>query len=197
VTSVIDSGFSSTLLEFSMANITYVPIDLAEPKEIVDAVRARRGGTLSHLDRILLHSPNLAQGWNTYLGAVRQRLSIDARLREIIICCVASLNDAEYEFYHHAPELLKAGGTQAQVDALRNVEEAVVSEHLFDASERAAIRLTLEMTRDVKVRPDTLANARAALGSDQAIVEAIATAAAYNMVSRMIVACGIEPESGH
>lgn len=180
-----------------MSSISYVPIDLVEPKEIVDAVRARRGGTLSNLDRILLHSPNLAQGWNTYLGAVRQRLSIDPKLREIIICCVAALNEAEYEFYHHAPELLKAGATQQQVDALRNVTQAAQDEHLFDESERAAIQLTFEMTRHVKVKPETLARAKAALGSDQAVVEAIASCAAYNMVSRMIVACGIEPESGH
>ncbi|NPT39603.1 carboxymuconolactone decarboxylase family protein [Paraburkholderia xenovorans] len=180
-----------------MSSISYVPIDLAEPKEIVDAVRARRGGTLSNLDRILLHSPNLAQGWNTYLGAVRQRLSIDPKLREIIICCVAVLNDAEYEFHHHAPELLKAGGTQGQVDALRDVTKAASSERLFNEAERAAIQLTLEMTREVKIKPETLARARAALGSDQAIVEAIATGAAYNMVSRMIVACGISPESKH
>lgn len=102
-----------------MSSISYVPIDLAEPKEIVDAVRARRGGTLSNLDRILLHSPNLAQGWNTYLGAVRQRLSIDPKLREIIICCVAILNDAEYEFHHHAPELLSGRNARAGGRATR------------------------------------------------------------------------------
>ena len=37
--------------------IPYQPQDITEPKEIVDAVRARRGGTLMNLDRMLLNSP--------------------------------------------------------------------------------------------------------------------------------------------
>ena len=64
----------------------------------VEAVRARRGGHLLNLDRMLLHSPELTRGWNSYLGAVRTRLSVSPRLREIAICTVAVLNQAEYEF---------------------------------------------------------------------------------------------------
>jgi len=47
-----------------MPHVPYLPADLAEPKDIVDSVRARRGGHLTHLDRMLLHSPQLAAGWN-------------------------------------------------------------------------------------------------------------------------------------
>jgi len=177
-----------------MSRIPYVPIDLAEPPEVVAAIRQRRGGTLSHLDRLLLHSPNLAQGWNTFLGAVRQQLSLSPKLREIIMCSVAVLNKAEYEFYHHAPILLKAGGTQAQADALRDVTKAAQDSALFDDAERAIIQLTYEMTRLVEVAPQTLENARQCLDDDQAVVEAVATVAAYNMVSRVIVACDVHPE---
>jgi len=79
-----------------MPRIPYIPIDLAEPRELVDAVRARRGGKLSHLDRLLLHSPQLTAGWNTFLGGIRKRLSLSPRLREIAMCSVAVLNGAEY-----------------------------------------------------------------------------------------------------
>ncbi len=178
-----------------MPRIPYVPEDLAEPKEIVDAIRARRGARgLIHLDRILLHSPPLAAGWNTYLGAIRTKISLAPRLREIAMCGVAMLNGAEYEFVHHAPELLKAGGTQAQVDALRDPVKAQDSP-LFDAAERAAIRLTVEMTRDVKVREATFGAAKQALGGTQALVELVATIATYNMVSRFLVAFDVQPES--
>jgi len=37
-----------------------VPLDLAEPKAVVDAIRLRRGGELYNLDRVLLNSPVLA-----------------------------------------------------------------------------------------------------------------------------------------
>ena len=177
-----------------MPRIPYVPADASEPKEVVDAVRKRRGGELLLLDRMLLHSPPLAAGWNAYLGAVRTQLSIPPKARELAICGVAALNGAEFEYVHHVPHLLKAGGTQAQADALRDVASAVKSAGLFDEADRAVLRLALEMTRDVKVRDDTFAAARRALASTQQVVELVATIAAYNMVSRFLVALGVEPE---
>ena len=173
-----------------MPRIPYVPADIAEPREIVDAIRARRGGTLLDLDRMLLNSPALAAGWNTYLGAVRNQLSLSPKLRELAICGVAILNRAEYEFRQHSPHFLKGGGTPAQLEALREFERAS-SSTLFDASERAVIRLTIEMTRNVEVRDETFAAAAKVLGSEQAMVELVATIATYNMVSRFLVALDI------
>jgi len=107
---------------------------------------------------------------------------------------VAILNGAEYEFHHHAPEFIKAGGSQQQVTALRQPQACVEDEALFDATERAAIRLTIEMTRNVQVADSTLAAMRARLSSDQLLVELVGVIATYNMVSRFLVALGIEPE---
>lgn len=176
-----------------MSRIPYVPTDIAEPAEIVDAIRKRRGGTLLNLDRMLLRSPALAAGWNTYLGAVRNALTLDAKLREIGMCVVAVLNGAEYEFIQHAPVFVKAGGTQAQIDAMRDPQAAMRNTQLFDDAERAAIALTFEMTRNVQVSDATFAQVRACL-SEQQTVELVAVIAAYNMVSRFLVALGVEPE---
>ena len=175
-----------------MPSVPYVSADLAEPREIVDAVRARRGGHLTHLDRMLLHSPPLASGWNSLLGAVRGKFSLDAQVREIVICAVASLNGAEYEFHHHAPELLKAGGDEHQVRALRSdVAAAVNNGSLFTEAQRAALQLTLEMTDGVAVNQDTMDWVKNVMPSPQAVVELVATVATYNMVSRFIVALDI------
>jgi alkylhydroperoxidase family enzyme len=94
-----------------MPRVPYLPADLREPAEIVDAVRARRGGHLLNLDRMLLHSPALAAGWNTFLGAVRESLVVDRRLRELAMCTVAVLNGAEYEYTQHAPLYIAAGAS--------------------------------------------------------------------------------------
>ena len=177
-----------------MSRIPYQPADLAEPRNIVDAIRHRRGGHLLNLDRMLLHSPSLARGWNAYLGEVRTGLAVDARLREIAMCVVAILNRAEYEFIHHAPELLKAGGSEQQVQALRDPVAALTRADLFDPAELATIRVTVEMTRDVQVSDDAFVALRDALGNDRHVVELIAVAATYNMVSRFLVALGVEPE---
>jgi len=65
---------------------------------------------------------------------------------------------------------------------------------LFDPAERATIQLALEMTRSVEVADATFVAARSALGDDRQLVELVGTIASYNMVSRVIVALGIEPE---
>lgn len=176
-----------------MARIPYVPADLEEPRAIVDAVRARRGGTLLHLDRMLLYSPELAAGWNTYLGAVRTRLALSPKLRELAMCVVAVLNGAEYEFIQHAPEFRKAGGTQAQVDALRDPDRALRDEANFDATERAALAVAIASTRSVRV-PDADFEALLDRLGERETVEFVATVATYNMVSRFLVAFEIEPE---
>lgn len=176
-----------------MPRVPYVPLDLAEPREIVDAVRARRGGTLKSLDRLLLHSPELARGWNTYLGTVRTRLALSPKLRELAILAVAVLNGAEYEFFHHAPHFIEGGGTRAQLDALRDIEGSLANAELFTSTERAVLAFSVEMTRAVKVSDETFRRAADALGDDQRVIELVATVATYNMVSRFIVALDVAP----
>ena len=173
-----------------MPRIPYQPADLAEPKAIVDAVRARRGGALLNLDRMLLHSPALARGWNTFLNDVRNNLELRPRLRELAMCQVALLNGAHYEFHHHAPQFLKAGGTQVQLDALPDASDSTA----FDAGERAIIALIRAITVEVKVSDAVFNAARAALKSDQLTVELVGVVATYNMVSRFLVALNISQE---
>lgn len=181
-------------MKLPMPRLPYKPHDDAGPEDVVAPIRARRGGTLLNLDRQLLYSPPLATGWNELMGAVRGRLALPGRLREIAICVVATLNGAPYEFHHHGPVLLAAGASQTQVDALHDVDAALHAPGLFDRAEHATIALAIEMTRSVQVTDATFAAARAALGDDRHLVELVATIASYNMVSRVIVALGIETE---
>ncbi len=176
-----------------MPRIAYLPPDLAEPADIVDAIRARRGGTLLNLDRILLYSPEVARGWNAHLGAIRSRLKLDPRLRELAMLVVAVLNRADYEFVHHAPVFLAAGGTQAQLDALSDPEQAATRADLFDETARAALAVAIPLTRDARVDDDSFERLKSLL-PERELVEFVITVAAYNMVSRILVAFGIEPE---
>jgi alkylhydroperoxidase family enzyme len=177
-----------------MAAVPYQPHDLAEPRDLVAAIRARRGGKLLNLDRMLLHSPPLAQGWNGYMGAVRTQLAVSPKLRELAMCVVAVLNHANYEFHHHAPEFLRAGGTDLQLDALGHAGEEQADLSIFDSTERSVLALTVEMTRNVTVSDATMASVRAALPDDRQVVEIVAVVATYNMVSRFLVALDVEPE---
>lgn len=177
-----------------MPNIPYVPVDISEPSEVVDAIRLRRGGSLLNLDRMLLHSPPFAEGWNELLGAVRSQLSLSPHLRELVICAVGSLNDASYEIIQHTKPFLEAGGTSAQLEALSDVPRAAENAVLFDVCERSVLRLAIAMTREIRIDRGVFAAARQALRDDRQLTELIGVVATYNMVSRFLVALAVEPE---
>ncbi len=176
-----------------MPRIPYRNEDDPAIAEVVGSIKARRGGRLINLDRMLLHSPPFARGWNALLAAVRRDLEISPRVRELAICAVARLNDAGYEWYQHAPELIAAGARQAQLDALGDVEAAARDTALFDEAERAALALTIEMTRRVEVGEATLERARKVFGERQ-LTELVGIIATYNMVSRYLVALGVDEQ---
>ena len=159
---------------------------------LVQAIRERRGGKLLNLDLALLWSEPLARGWNAHLRAVRQEFSVDARLREIAICTVARLTGADYEFDHHWPHYVAAGGADAS-RALLDDPQRAANDATFTADERLAMRLAFEMTRNVAV-PDALSKDLEARFPTEALVELIATIATYNMVARFLVAAGVEDE---
>ena len=164
------------------------------PADLVAAIRARRAnGSLLNLDRMLLHSPPIARGWNTFMGSIRKDLDVAPLLRELAICAVAKLNRAEYEWIQHAPEFLAAGGTQSQLDAMQDIERATDNTTAFNELERLVLTLTREMSRSIAVSVATMDSLRANL-PDREVAEIVCVIASYNMVSRYLVALGIEPE---
>ncbi|SHJ96158.1 Alkylhydroperoxidase family enzyme, contains CxxC motif [Malonomonas rubra DSM 5091] len=177
-----------------MPRIPYLPQDIDEPRELVDDIRSRRRGKLLHLDRMLLHSPAFASGWNSLLRQVRGKLSLSPRLQEMAICAIAVLNGADYEFYHHAPEFLKAGGSEAELDALKKFTGDENELKVFTRGERAVLRLVAEMTLNVQVEDASFAAVKNELPDLQQLNELIGVIASYNMVSRYLVALQIEPE---
>jgi len=177
----------------SKSGIPYLPDDRAAPPELVNAIRARRGGKLLNLDRMLLHSPNFAKGWNEMFAAIRNQLSLKGNLRELAIMTIAVLNKADYEWVQHEKEFLSAGGTREQLGALKDPKAAEKNAKLFSEAERATLALTREMTRDIVVSGATIKRIRGSL-SDQEVVELIGTISGYNMVSRFLIATGIDLE---
>lgn len=177
-----------------MARIPYVPHDIDEPRDLIDSILSRRNGELLNLDRMLLNSPAFAKGWNSLLRQVRGKLSLPPRIQELAICAVAILTDAAYEYHHHAPEFLRTGGTQEELDALRLLKNKDDQLIYFDANDRAILKLVREMTVFVHVNDTTFAAACAALHDDQQMNELVGIVATYNMVSRYLVALQVDME---
>ncbi len=165
-----------------------------QPQDLIDATRKRRGGDLIELDRVLLWSEPIARGWNVYLGAVRTGLPTSRKLRELGILVVALLTGADYEYKHHAPDFLTAGGTQAELDALNRFISAhprgVVAEAALGAQEAAVIEYAVQVTLDVRVSDAVFTQMKAQFDTTQ-IVEITTAIAAYNMVARILVPLGV------
>ena len=178
----------------------WTPAAKPQPDDLVHAILKRRGGELINLDKALLWSEPLARGWNVYLKAVRTDLPTSWKLRELGICTVALLTGAAYEYHHHAPDFLKAGGTQAELDGLQAVctvyksnTSVAQSNKALPAIESIVIQYAAQMTLDVKVSDDVFAQIKAHFDTTQ-IVELTAAIATYNMVARFLVALDVSPE---
>lgn len=152
----------------------------------IEANIIRERGRISLLYQVLLNSAPIAQGWEAMLTAVRNRTSVPADLRELIILRVAVLNRASFEFDAHIPHALKAGVPQEKIDAVR---EARLSD-VFSADEQRVLAMTDHMTRDVEVPADLMAEVTRHYNPRE-VVELVATVAAYNMVSRLLVALNV------
>jgi len=175
----------------------WTPALKAQPQELVDAILARRGGSLINLDKALLWSEPLARGWNVYLKAVRTELPTSRKLRELGICTVALLTGAAYEYHHHAPDFLAAGGKQPELGALNVVVKADARASAAHAAlgpvEQLVIRYAAQMTLDVKVSDDVFEALRQHFDTTE-LVELTSAIATYNMVARFLVALGVSPE---
>ena len=110
---------------------------------------------------------------------------------------MALLTGAHYEYHHHAPDFLAAGGTQAQLDALDRVIAGDARQQADDPAlgevEQLVIRYAAQMTRNVKV-DDALFTALKRHFDTTQLVELTSAIATYNMVARFLVALGVTPE---
>ncbi|EMV7410062.1 carboxymuconolactone decarboxylase family protein [Enterobacter soli] len=155
--------------------------------DLLNAIKARRpGGKLIGIDRILLKSFPLATGWNELMVRIRQEFSLSLEYRELIMLRVAWLNKAEFEWNVHYPAYLGAGGTAEKAEALRLSS----APHVFNDTETLLIHLTDQSTRSIVVEERVIETLKSLLGEKET-VEAVATVAAYNMVSRFLVALAI------
>lgn len=82
-------------LELTMPSIPYRTMFDTAAYLMAEAIRARRGGRLLDLDRMLLYSSHIAQGWGALMGPIRNAGRKSARHRELAICAVTLINRAD------------------------------------------------------------------------------------------------------
>jgi alkylhydroperoxidase family enzyme len=165
-----------------MSRIPPADATAAQLRGVVDLILAERGA-LGELYPMLLHSPGIATGMISLGNGVRKEATLPAVLRELVICRVGLLNQAGYEVMRHRQIAESLGEDTGRLDAL---EDWAVGD-VFDATERSALLLTDEMTRQVRVADATFDAVDRNLDERQ-VLELVVTIAYYNMISRILVA---------
>lgn len=170
------------------------PTATEDEARILAGVQARRApNPLLPLDLTLLHSFPVTDGWNSFIGAIRTRTSLSTVVRELAICRVAMVNGALFEWEQHAP-LLQEGGLseealQVVADAHANLSDAG-AEKALTREQLAVLKYTDAMTKTVTV-PDEVFEELKGCFDEREVVEITATVAAYNCVSRFLVALDV------
>lgn len=164
----------------------------AEIKALADKIRSQRGGRTLHVYNMLLNSPPVAATWVPFFTAIRQKCELKARYLELASLRVGLINKCQYQYCAHIPFALKEGITQAQIDALDNWEDST----LYTDADRAVLAYTDAMTKQVEV-VDSVFDALRPHLNQRELVELTVTIAAYNAMSRLLVALKVDAEASH
>jgi alkylhydroperoxidase family enzyme len=142
--------------------------------------------------RMLAHSENGLKSVTRMGNALLNRGALDAGLRELAILRVGRLSRSAYEVFQHERMAREAGVAEDKIAALR---DATLEAPAFSDSERAVLRFTDEVVRNVRASDKTLKAAEALLAPG-ALVELTLTIGYYMMVCRFLETLGVDGEDG-
>ena len=172
-----------------MPRIPYFDVESATGKhaEFLDKLKP-------HLNiyRMLANSEAGLKGFVRMGNALLFRCELDAALRELAILRVGRLSRAAYEVFQHERIGREAGVSDAKIAALR---EATIESPVFDDNDRAVLRFTDDVVRNVKASDKTL-KAVQSIMTPGALVELTLTIGYYMMVCRFLETAGVEGEEG-
>lgn len=174
-----------------MARVKYLHRANSPNQAIFDRLEKERKTPTANIFLALTQTPELLDGFLTYANALRSS-PLSPRLRELAILTVGHLTNSRYEIAHHQSHGLKAGLTQAQLDAVPQFE----SSSLYTDQEKAVMAFAKESTLEVDVNDDTWSRAAAFLGEPE-MIALVLVVAWYNSGVRIMAGLGIELEAGH
>ena len=164
-----------------------------DASDVVTEMRQRRNGDLRPLDKVLLNSPAVARGWNTYLRSIREETELDPGFRELLILRVATLTACDYEWDAHVKVARKVGVPEEAIDLVGMAKVAESGSSELDL----LIDVVDSITTETRVSDSDFLRLEAQFTGKQ-ILEIVATVATYNMVSRVLNTLHIgEEEAAH
>lgn len=172
-----------------MPRIPYYEVDTATGKH------AEFLGKLKpHLNifRMLANSESGLKGFVRMGNALLYRCELDPGLRELAIVRVGRVSRAAYEVFQHERIAREVGVAEEKITALR---DATIEAPAFTDNEKAVLRFTDDVMRNVKASDKNLKAVQAFL-SPGAVIELTLTVGYYMMVCRLLETTGVDGEEG-
>ena len=147
--------------------------------EVLNQSSAGLGGPYG----MLIKSPELLKRYLLMTDYLRQKTSLPRRLNEMAILLEARLWDAQYEWWAHEPLARKAGLPEAIISDIREGKRPAS----MQPDEAIVYEVVTELLNKRQLSDDTFGRASQILGEQQ-VVDLVAVAGFYVMVSAVIIA---------
>jgi alkylhydroperoxidase family enzyme len=168
-----------------MARLPYL-----EPDQVAEQYRDMLKRN-TNLHKLLVNSPEMARAFSGLGGYIRNKSTLDTRLRELAILQVGWLEKSEYEFTHHVKIGKEFGVTDADIEAL--MAETAGKPSKLEPLAKAILKGAREMVRDLAMSEATFAEIKKEL-SNEHMVDLVLTIAFYCAVVRVLATMQIDNE---
>lgn len=144
-----------------------------------------------NLTRLLVNSPGMARAFHGLGGYIRNKSTLDPRLRELAILQVGWMEKSEYEFTHHVKIGKEFGVTDGDIQAL--MDETAGKPSTLEPLARAILKGAREMVRELAMSDATFAEIKKDL-SNEHMTDLVLTIAFYCAVVRVLATMKMDNE---
>lgn len=150
----------------------------AEQKRVYEIIASGPRGRVRGPLAIWLHRPELAEAAQALGAYCRYGSSLEPRLSELAILCMACVWQAEFEWWAHKPIALKAGLPPEITNALKDGERPAFT----DPEEAVVHDVVFALSKERKVPGDLYDRAGKVLGKDR-LVDLVGLCGYYTLIS--------------
>lgn len=147
-----------------------------------------------NLNRALVNSPNAARAFSRLGGFIRNKSTLDARLREMAILQIGYVARSPYEYSHHVKIGREFGVSDDDIRAITAETEGKQTE--LEPLARSVLSAARQMAAGTTVDDETFAALSAAL-SPEHLVDLVMTISFYCGVVRFLGALQIDVEDNY
>lgn len=164
-----------------------------DQKRVHDIITSGPRGRVRGPLAIWLHRPELAEAAQALGAYCRYGSSLEPRLSELAILCMAVIWRSEFEWWAHKPIALKAGLSPDVVEALRQGRSPAFA----DAEEALVHEVVQALSVQRRLEDALYARAEAGLGRDR-LVDLVGLCGYYTLISMTLNAFEVPlPEGEH